>query len=84
MNPGSTLEEVCSGGRKPSTVRARRLAAFAARELTKLSYPELGRRMGGRDHSVILAANRDALRLMRLDADFAHEVACLMQALGSR
>lgn len=41
-------------GRMPWFVRARREAIHRLRDELKLSYPEIGRWMGNRDHSTII------------------------------
>lgn len=43
-----------SASRKQSTVFARAVAIYLARELTPLSYDQIGRRLGGRDHTTVL------------------------------
>ena len=45
--------------RRPAVTRARQVAMYVARELTGQSLPEIGRRMGGRNHTTVLhAVNR--------------------------
>lgn len=45
--------------RRPEVARARQVAMFLARELTTHSLPEIGRGIGGRNHSTVLhAVNR--------------------------
>ncbi|TWT89082.1 Chromosomal replication initiator protein DnaA [Pseudobythopirellula maris] len=69
---GQTLRAMKSGSRKKSVVEARAVAITLARELTPLSYDEIGRFFGGRDHSTIMhshqriQANAQTDRLMRL------------------
>jgi chromosomal replication initiator protein len=43
-----------SGTRKQSVVFARSVAIYLARELTDLSYEQIGRALGGRDHTTIM------------------------------
>jgi chromosomal replication initiator protein len=63
-----------SGSRRQSTVTARAMAVYLARELSGLSYERIGQALGGRDHTTIMhnyrkiaealqhnAATRDAL-----------------------
>jgi len=42
--------------RRPSATRARHVAMYVARELTGKSLPEIGRGMGGRNHTTVLHA----------------------------
>lgn len=59
------LQELRGGKRTPAVVLARHVAMFIARSLTGASYPELGQRFGGQDHSTVIYAikrMRDRLR----------------------
>lgn len=49
--------DVCARGRHPHREHARRLFVRAARELlaSAPSFPELGRFLGGRDHTTVMA-----------------------------
>lgn len=38
--------------------RARAIALYLSRELTSASYPEIGQRFGGKDHSTVIYAHR--------------------------
>ncbi len=42
--------------RKKEVVRPRQVAMFLLREETKLSFPEIGHKLGGRDHSTVIHA----------------------------
>ncbi|OGM96364.1 MAG: hypothetical protein A3B86_04505 [Candidatus Yanofskybacteria bacterium RIFCSPHIGHO2_02_FULL_38_22b] len=42
--------------RKKEIVRPRQMAMFLLREETKLSFPEIGQKLGGRDHSTVIHA----------------------------
>lgn len=42
--------------RKKEVVRPRQIAMFLLREETKLSFPEIGQKLGGRDHSTVIHA----------------------------
>ncbi|MGL4511926.1 MAG: helix-turn-helix domain-containing protein [Lacipirellulaceae bacterium] len=48
------VREVRSSSRKQPVVLARAVAIYVARELTPLSYEELGRYFGGRDHTTVM------------------------------
>lgn len=47
-------KEIRSKKRHKTLVTARHMAVFLIRELTQKSYPEIGREMGGRDHSTAI------------------------------
>lgn len=48
------MREVRSSSRKQHVVLARSVAVYLARQLTPLSYEEIGRFFGGRDHTTIM------------------------------
>ena len=55
---GTTLKALRSPSRNSSLVQARSLAVYLLRELTPLSYPEIGALLGRRSHSTVLHAQR--------------------------
>lgn len=69
--PGVTLSDIKSNGRKAKFVQARQLAMYLAKMLTNQSLPEIGRRMGGRDHTTVLHAYRKMERLIPIRPDLA-------------
>jgi chromosomal replication initiator protein len=61
---GVERQALVARDRRPGVTRARQVAMYVARELTGQSLPEIGRRIGGRNHTTVLhAVNRvgDAL-----------------------
>ena len=50
--------DMVSDRRTLTVVRPRQIACWLMRNFTTMSLPEIGRRMGGRDHTTILAACR--------------------------
>ena len=56
---GRSLEELSdlkSTKKQKSIVIPRQICMYLARHLTKMSYPEIGARLGGKDHSTIIYA----------------------------
>ncbi len=49
-----TLRDLRSTSRKQTIVLARAITSYLARELTPLSYEDIGRYLGGRDHTTIM------------------------------
>lgn len=60
---GVSEDDILGPRRTQHLMRARQVAMHAAREMTKWSYPALGRAFGGRDHTTII----DGVR--RVDRD---------------
>lgn len=50
------LNDILKRSRKKEVVRPRQIAMFLLREETKSSYPEIGSKLGGRDHSTVIHA----------------------------
>jgi len=51
-----SLNDLFKRSRKKEVVRPRQIAMYLLREETKLSFPEIGQRLGGRDHSTVIHA----------------------------
>ena len=50
------LQDITKRSRKKEVVRPRQIAMYLLREETKSSFPEIGQRLGGRDHSTVIHA----------------------------
>ena len=50
------LNDIIKRSRKKEIVRPRQIAMFLLREETKSSFPEIGAKLGGRDHSTVIHA----------------------------
>jgi len=55
----------------------RHIAQYLAREMAGLSYPEIGARFGGKDHTTILHACRKVERLAEMDTNVQNLIAYL-------
>jgi chromosomal replication initiator protein len=51
-----SLNDLSKRSRKKEVVRPRQIAMFLLREEGKLSFPEIGSKLGGRDHSTAIHA----------------------------
>jgi chromosomal replication initiator protein len=78
---GVTTTELLARDRRPAVAQARKVAIYLARELTGKSLPEIGRRLGGRDHSTILAAVRSLSGDIERDDELAQAVHKLKREL---
>jgi chromosomal replication initiator protein len=65
---GVSEEEIKSRSRKKTIATPRHVAMYLARRLTVHSFPELGERFGGRDHSSVMSATRKIDKQRRIDA----------------
>jgi chromosomal replication initiator protein len=66
--------ELRGPSRQAGVVRARSLAMYLARRLTPLSFLEIGRHFGNRDHTTVLHACRKIDGLYQTDAELQHMI----------
>ena len=78
---GFTIEEIMqSKHRQRPLVTARQIAMYVMRELTELSYPNIAREFGGRDHTTVIHAVEKIGALMSKDRQIYDQVTRLMKA----
>jgi len=75
--------EMSSKRRARAVVRPRQVAMYLAKVLTPRSYPEIGRKFGGRDHSTVIHAVRLIEDLRKRDSDMDGDVRSLLRQLES-
>lgn len=75
-----TVLDLESARREQPVARARQVAMSLARELTALSLPQIGRQLGGRDHSTI-ASGVKAIRRCAGDPELAAHIRAIRRAL---
>jgi len=73
--------DLLSERRTRAVARPRQLAMYLAKNLTTRSYPDIGRRFGGRDHTTVLHAVRRIEELKASDAAIAADVDTLTRKL---
>jgi chromosomal replication initiator protein len=79
---GVERESLLARDRRPVVATARQVAMFLARELTDHSLPEIGRGLGGRNHTTVLHAVNRVGGAMRTDEDVRNAVDNLRRRLG--
>jgi chromosomal replication initiator protein len=62
---GLSIEDLCSESRTRQLVNARQVAMYLVRELTDMSFPQIGKEFGGRDHSTVMHAKDKIANLMK-------------------
>ncbi len=75
------VAEMYSKKRTRALARPRQMAMYLARELTDLSYPEIGQSFGGRDHTTVLHACAKIEELKASDAGLRKDYTLLIQVL---
>ena len=78
---GFTPEEIVSKHRQRPLVTARQIAMYVMRELTDLSYPNIARVFGGRDHTTVIHAVEKIGGLMSKDRQIYDQVTLLMHTV---
>ena len=76
-----TRADLLSSRRNANVVKPRQVAMFLAKSLTLRSYPEIGRRFGGRDHTTVLHAVRKIEGLCKSDTGLKEDVDLLTRML---
>jgi chromosomal replication initiator protein len=61
----------------------RQIAIFLSRELTKASYPEIGEKFGGKDHSTIIHSVKKIEKLLMQDMEMKGTVENLKKTVLS-
>ena len=70
--------------RTKTLVYPRQISMFLCRQLTELSFPEIGRHFGGKDHSTVIHAHRHITRKMESDPQTKDTVNELIKKLKMR
>lgn len=69
-----TALDLLSHRRTADRARARHIFFYLCRELIKMSYPDIGRRCGGRDHTTVLHSVRKVESLLATDERLAEDI----------
>ena len=75
-------QELVSNRRTRVVVKPRQIAMYLAKTLTPRSFPEIGRRFGGRDHTTVLHAVRKIEDLIGGDTKLSHEIELLKHLIN--
>lgn len=79
-----TWDELTSRRRDIRVAFPRQVLMYLARKCVMRSSTEIGRRLGGRDHSTVLHGVRKIETLIKTDPTFAGEVEALRTAVSER
>lgn len=77
-----SVNDMLSVHRGRTVARPRQIAMYLAKKLTHRSYPEIGRRFGGRDHTTVLHAVRQIEKLRAQNADMSQDIDILDRNLN--
>jgi chromosomal replication initiator protein len=62
------ISDIKAHNKNKNAVFARQIAMYLARKLTNYSFPDIGQKIGGRDHSTIIYANNKIINNIKSDA----------------
>jgi chromosomal replication initiator protein len=79
LKSGVSVADLTSQCRKKTFARPRHVAMYLSRKLTSASFPEIGEKFGGRDHSSVMSGIRNIERLLPLDTTLRQLVEDLEQ-----
>lgn len=78
---GIKISDIKSSKRMKALVLPRQIAMYLARQLTSYSYPEIGDRFGGKDHSTIIHAIKKIEKIMEEDFQLRSVISSLKKEL---
>jgi chromosomal replication initiator protein len=67
MKTGLKISDVKSQKKNKNIVLARQISMYLSRKLTSASFPDIGDKIGGRDHSTVIYANNKLKRMLEAD-----------------
>ena len=76
-------QDIKGDRRQQNIARARQVAMYLTRHITGLSYPVIGEKFGGKDHSTVINAEQRIDELMSEDPDLSKTVQSLLRRLNS-
>ena len=77
-----SVDQITGGSRRRPLVDARQIAMYVTRNMTDLSYPEIGRAFGNRDHTTVIHAVRKIEHHMTERKDIFDKVQDLQKRVG--
>jgi len=76
-------QDIKGDRRQQNIARARQVAMYLTRKITALSYPVIGEKFGGKDHSTVINAEQRIEQLMNEEPDLSKTVQSLLRRLNS-
>ncbi len=75
------LPDLTKRSRKKEIVKPRQIAMYLLREEIKLSFPEIGQKLGGRDHSTVIHACEKIKKEEAIDEPLKNEITMIRQRI---
>lgn len=67
IKTGVKISDIKSPKKNKNIVLSRQIVMYLARKLTDASFPDIGEKIGGRDHSTVIYANNKMKRILETD-----------------
>jgi len=75
------VQDIKSSKKNKNLVLPRQVAMYLSRKLTNLSFPDIGQKIGGRDHSTVIYSNKKISKLLETDTDLQYMVEYIIDRL---
>ncbi len=79
---GVKVSELRSGRKHKVVALPRQVAMFLMREMTKCSFPDIGQRFGGRDHSTVMYAVKMIEKKLKDDVSLRNSIEALRKSIS--
>lgn len=81
---GISLNELLKKSRKTFLVKPRQIAMYLLREDTKSSFPDIGSRLGGKDHSTVIHAYRKIIEEVDSNENLKQEINLIRERIYNK
>lgn len=81
---GITINDLLKKSRKISLVKPRQIAMYLLREDTKASFPDIGSRLGGKDHSTVIHAYKKIIEEVDNSENLKQEINMIRERVYSK
>lgn len=78
---GIKISDIKSQKKNKNLVLARQVSMFIAREMTSASFPDIGEKIGGRDHSTVIYAHNKIKKILETDRNLQETLDEIQQTL---
>lgn len=75
------ISDITSSSRVKQFTVPRQIAMYLSKQLTRLSFPEIGRKFGGRDHTTVLHSVKKIEEALNVDQDIAADIKYLISVI---
>lgn len=80
---GISREDITGSKRKKELILPRQIAIYLIREQTSKSLPEIGKILGGKDHTTIMYSERKIIELLKVDSNLKNTIEQIRDELMS-